>query len=289
MSQESTPTTTAATPPTPKTLPLPLRILTAPFRSIGRMHRRRVESWKSQYTFHHYPLFVFTWLLILCGFVLYPIATHNWINTETLAWVWGTVLIVTLLALGVDLNRDHVIFTSVIVALLFALVKIAKYRQSQFFVRIHDFFAALDPQYSASLGLMISILLSIAFIIMLVQTRLDSKWTARHNTLDHESWGRADDSLARGAKRTRTSYPDAFQFLLGMSGTLHIYDANGNRELRRIENVLCLPWVKRRIDHLWESTQVAMAEDIADEDAMGDHGHEETDQPASDNDLGKGA
>ncbi len=253
-------------------LQLPLRLLAWPFRLVGRWHRRRVQSWERQYAFHQYPLFVFTWLLIASGFILYPVATHNWLDTETLAWIWGIVLIVTVLALGVDLNRDHVIFTSAVVALLFALIKIARYRESRFFTRIHDFFAQLDPQYSPTLGLMISIILSVAYVIMLIKARLDSKWIARHNTLDHQSWGRADDSLARGAKRTRTSYPDAFQFVLGLSGTLHIYDANGNRELRRIENVLFLPWVKRRVDHLWESTQVAVAPDQADDEAAtGEH------------------
>ena len=247
-------------------LAFPFRLVAWPFRAAGRWRRRRVQAWETQFAFHQYPLFVFTWLLILTGFVLYPIATHGWVHTETLAWIWGVVLIVTLFALGIDLNRDHVIFTAVLVALLAAIVKIFRYRGSHFFERIHDFFADLDPQYSPTLALMISIILSVAYIIMLIKARLDSKWVARHNTLDHESWGRADDSLARGAKRTRTSYPDAFQFLLGMSGTLHVYDANGNRELRRIENVLFLPWVKRRVDHLWESTQVAMAPDTIDDE-----------------------
>jgi hypothetical protein len=268
-------------------LRLPLHLLAWPFRALGRLHRHRMQSWETQYAFHQYPLFVFTWLLIIAGFALYPVAMHGWLDSETLAWVWGIILIVTVLALGVDLDRDHVLFTAAIVALLFALIKIARYRESRFFTRIHDFFAQLDPQYSPTLGLMISIILSVAFVIMLIKTRLDSKWIARHNTLDHQSWGRADDSLARGAKRTRTSYPDAFQFILGLAGTLHVYDANGNRELRRIENVLFLPWVKRRVDHLWESTQVAMLPDtIDDEAAAGDH--EEADASAAGGNDGKG-
>lgn len=264
-------------------LRLPLRALAWPFRAVGRWHRRRIQTWETQYAFHQYPLFVFTWLLILSGFLLFPIATHQWLSSETLAWIWGIILIVTVLALGVDLNRDHVIFTSVIVALLFALIKIARYRESRFFSRIHDFFAGLDPHYSPTLALMISIILAAAYVIMLVKTRLDSKWIARHHTLDHQSWGRADDSLARGAKRTRTSYPDAFQFILGLSGTLHIYDANGNRELRRIENVLFLPWVKRRVDHLWEGTQVdAPPEQLDDEAVAG--AHEDDNEPSGDDD-----
>lgn len=99
---------------------------------------------------------------------------------------------------------------------------------------------------------------------MLFWTRLNNKWRITHNEFEHFSFGRSDDSLARGAKRVRSSYPDLLEFLFCLAGELDIYDSAGRRKLRTIPNVPLLPLVRRRISKLLETTQVTTAEqDIA--------------------------
>ena len=132
------------------------------------------------------------------------------------------------------------------------------------FSQIYTFFADLDPQYSKSLGLLVSIVLAVLYIVMWIWTRLNSKWRITHNEFEHYEFGRMDDSLARGAKRVRTSYPDLFEFLLCMAGDLIIFDSVGQRELRRIPHVPLLPLVRRKINRILEKTAITAGE-IEDE------------------------
>ena len=69
-----------------------------------------------------------------------------------------------------------------------------------------------------------------------------------------------DDSLARGAKRVRTSYPDFFELLLCLAGDLIIFDSVGRRELRRIPHVPFLPFVRKRINRILEKTAITAGE-----------------------------
>ena len=137
------------------------------------------------------------------------------------------------------------------------------------FSHIYRFFADLDPTYSRSLGVMVSIVLSVLFVIMWIWTRINDKWRITHNEFEHYQFGRMDDSLARGAKRVRSSYPDFFEFLLCLAGDLIIFDSSGRRELRRIPHVPMLPLVRRRINAILERTAVTAGE-IEDEADGGD-------------------
>ena len=91
---------------------------------------------------------------------------------------------------------------------------------------------------------------------MYKRQRLNDSWRITHNEFEHRSFGRADDSLGRGAKNIRTSYTDILEFLLGLAGTLVVYDATGTRELRRIPHVALLPLVRRRLNRILEATAI---------------------------------
>jgi len=214
--------------------------------------------------FYTYPKLVFTWPLIAMGFLLWPAAHWNWINPETLAWIWGTTLLVVLVTMGVDLNRNYTIFWLVILVAFWLLVVVMNLKGITIFKKIYHFFADLDPQYSPSLGLIVSIPLLIGFVIMFAWTRVNDRWRITHNEFEHYQLGRLDDSIARGAKRLRTSYPDLFELLLCLAGDLIIYDASGRREIRRIPHVPMLPLVKKKINLLLERYAVTQ-EVIEDE------------------------
>ena len=98
------------------------------------------------------------------------------------------------------------------------------------------------------------------FLVMWLVTQLNCHWRVTHNEFEHYQFGRQDDSLARGAKRIRVSYPDTFEFLLCLADELIIYDSTGRRELRCIPHVLLLPYIKKKINRLMESTAVTAAE-----------------------------
>jgi hypothetical protein len=236
-------------------------------------------------TFYTYPNLVFTWPIIVMGFLLWPIDKLGWVYPEVLAWFWGITILLVLITMGVDLNRNYAIFWLAVVLGSWTLVLwLRDAKHITIFGYIYRFFADLDPTYSRNLGLIVSIPLTILWGIMWVWTRLNSKWRITHNELEHYQFGRMDDSLARGAKRIRTTYPDLFELLICLAGDLEIYDATGKKLLRRIEHVPLLPIVKKKINILLESTAVTQ-EEVVDEEATAAESEvsaEEPETPASD-------
>jgi hypothetical protein len=110
--------------------------------------------------------------------------------------------------------------------------------------------------------------LAVPFAIMLVHSYFDDRWRITHNEFEHYSFGRMNDSLGRGAKTIRTEFPDVFELLLGMAGTLIVYNATGTKELRRIPHIMFLPVVRKRLNVILETTAITAGamEDEEDED-----------------------
>ncbi len=136
------------------------------------------------------------------------------------------------------------------------------------FGNIYNWFASLDVQYNRSLGFALSIILLVPYVLMLGWARLNDRWRITHNEFEHRAWGKSDDSLGRGAKTIRASYPDVFELLLGLAGTLTVYNANGTQELRRIPHVMFLPVVRKRLGRILETTSITVGQ-VEDEEEEG--------------------
>jgi hypothetical protein len=50
-----------------------------------------------------------------------------------------------------------------------------------------------------------------------------------------------------------------FELLLGLAGTMVVYNASGTKELRRIPHVMFLPFIRARLGKILESTSITMA------------------------------
>jgi len=220
---------------------------------------------KHEVIFYTYPKFLFCWPLIVAGFILWGFDYKGLASPETLAWIWAITLLVVLVTLGFDLNRNFTVFWLVLIGGLWILIIwLRDVKSVTIFSRIYQFLVNLDPSYSRNLGIIVSIVLMVLYMIMWIWTRLNSKWRITHNEFEHYQFGRMDDSLARGAKRVRTSYPDFFELFLCLAGDLIIFDSTGRQELRKIPHVPLLPLVRRKINRILETTQVTAGE-IEDE------------------------
>lgn len=219
---------------------------------------------RHEITFYTYPKFIFVWPLIAVGFLLWPFAKWG-VSSEALAWVYGVTLVLVIVTMGLDLSRNYAVFWLVVVVALWMMILWLGGRGVTLFADIYHFFANLDPQYSANLGLIVSIPLLVFYGIMWLWTRINCRWRITHNEFEHYQFGRMDDSLARGAKRIRSSYPDFFELIVCLAGDLVIYDATGRRVIRRIRHVPLLPIVKKRINLILEATAVTTNELIEDE------------------------
>jgi hypothetical protein len=251
-----------------------------------------------QVAFTAHPKLLYAWPLILAGILFWPFAKAPEIATtnapaaaqpaiagtiavtpapppptafspklEYLGWAYLWIAIVVVLALGIDLGRNQALVLILFIAFVWVLgVLLRDKYHFLMFGWIYDQFARQDIQYNRGLGLCLSIILLLPYLFMLVWARLNDRWRITHNEFEHYSLGRSTDSLGRGAKTIRAEFPDFFESVLGLgAGTLIVFNANGTRELRRINNVVLLPLVRKKLDHILERTAITAGQ-IDDED-----------------------
>ena len=242
-------------------------------KNDGRTRRDRAKVKQAhEIVFYSYPKLIYSWPLLLLGPLFWFLAAPdaNPAVLEVLGWVYLMAVVMVVLTIGVDFERNTSFFWIVVIA-LFILLGLWLKEKSGFtlFGNLFKFFDELNATYSRGLGLAVSLLMVVPYSVMLVWARLQHKWRITHNEFERYSWGRADDSLARGAKRVRSTYPDFLELLLCGAGTLVVYSATGRTELVRIRNVPLLPLKRKRIDKILEQTAVTATPDsvLMDEEA----------------------
>ncbi len=249
-------------------------------------------------SFVSYPKLLFIWPLILAGLVFYPFgAPHRPLSSsvaafevaqinasadetttttsapaepadpfrsgrlEGLGWTYLWIAVLVLLTLGVDVGRNQAVFWLVLVAAIWILgLWLQDTKGFTLFGDIYRWFAGMDVQYNRSLAVAVSIIMLVPYLIMIGWAFINDRWRITHNEFEHYSLGKMDDSLGRGAKTIRTSFPDVFELLLGLAGTLVIYNATGTKVLRRIPHVMFLPFVRKRLNKILETTAITAAQ-----------------------------
>lgn len=221
--------------------------------------------------FTAYPKLLYIWPIILAGFLLYPLAgaaADGSTFEAVLGWVYIMIIAFVILTLGVDVDRNSAIFLVVLtVAVWLGAFVLENFKDVPILSWVHDFFVEqLNVKYDRGFGMALSVILLIPFTMMVIVARFNDRWRITHNEFEHYSFGKMDDSLGRGAKSIRASYPDVFELVLGMAGTLVVYNATGTQELRRINNVLFLPLVRKKLNKILETTSVTAAMIEEDDD-----------------------
>jgi hypothetical protein len=248
----------------------------------------RVEKEVHQITFVAYPKLLFIWPVVLAGVVFYPFASPESPTSvqvtgqavvavsqpappshrlEVLGWIYIWVVVLVLLTLGIDVDRNMAVFWIVFVVGLYVLgLWLRDVHGFTLFGNIYRWFANQDVQYDQKLGLVLSIVLAFPYALMLLWARINDRWRITHNEFEHYTFGKMNDSLGRGAKTIRTDFPDVFELLLGLAGTLIVYNASGTKELRRIPHVMFLPFIRRRLNLILETTAVTAAQTEEEEE-----------------------
>ena len=207
--------------------------------------------------FYSYPKLLFTWPIIVLG----PLFWLLWlvhVPAEPLAWVYLMVSVLVVLTIGVDVERNHAVFWAVVFLLFFSLgLWLQDAKNFTLFGDVYRLFNNMDLEYDPTYGIATSIFLMFPWCVMFIWVRVKHRWRVTHNEFEHCAWGRADDALARGAKRVRSTYPDLFELLLAGAGTLIVYSAPGGMELRRISHVPMIHSVRKRLSHILEMSAVA--------------------------------
>ena len=272
--------------------------------SVHSASKRSRDKRVHEVSFVTYPKLLFVWPLILVGIVFWPFSPADLADRqpagtvqqqaaadagataggpveieqaddsprasqrlERLGWVYILVAFLVLLTLGVDVDRNVFIFWVVLILGVWIGGRwLADMKGFTLFGDIYRWFAWLDVQYNRSFGLALSLILLVPYLLMIGWAHINDRWRITHNEFEHYSLGKSDDSLGRGAKTIRTGYPDVLELLLGLAGTLIVYNATGTKELRRIPHVMFLPFVRKRLNKILERTAITAAEMEEEED-----------------------
>jgi hypothetical protein len=277
--------------------------------TVGEAARRSGEPREKRIhhvAFTAFPKLLYVWPLIVAGFAFWPAAeppqsaapstansspevaqapginpgasqpavtlpvTSISLRLERLGWAYIWIALLVVLALGVDLGRNQALVLLLLIAFVWVLgILLRDKYHFTLFGDIYRWLAAQNVQYDRGLGLCLSILLGVPYVLVLVWARVNDRWRITPNEFEHYSFGRSSESLGRGAKAIRSEFPDFFEAVLGFgAGTLIVCDANGMRELRRISNVLLLPIVRKKLYRVLERTAVTEApiDDLVSDD-----------------------
>ena len=206
---------------------------------------------------YSYPPLVYIWPIIVLGFLFWFTDKFGVISPKTEAWVYMITLVVVLLTMGIDVNRNMAVFwTVVIAAMSFCVLWLRGAKGFLLFDHVGQFFAGLKPEYSPHLGMVTSIFLTVIYAIMLVGARINDKWVFTQNEIEHYALFRGTNSLGRGAKGVRATYRDFFELMVLLAGDIEVRTAQGNRVLARMQNVPFLVLKMRKIDRILASYSV---------------------------------
>ncbi|HNR35424.1 MAG TPA: hypothetical protein PKO36_09610 [Candidatus Hydrogenedentes bacterium] len=238
--------------------------------------RVRIESAKpreERAVIYSYPALVYVWPIILLGYLFWITDRFGWLSPKTEAWIYVIVFVIVVLTMGVDVSRNMAVFwIAVIAAVWFFVLWLRGAKGFFLFDHIGHFFTHLQPGYSRDLGFLISLFLSVVYLIMIAAAHLNDKWVFSQNEIVHYAAFRGTTSLGRGAKGVSASYKDAFELALLFAGDIEVKSAQGNRVMARMKNVPFLWFRMRKIDRILES--YAVTPGIGDEEG-GEHGEEE--------------
>lgn len=242
---------------------------------------------KNSVIVHAYSPFIFTWPLIVLGFLFWPlVGSHpevgrHLMSAGTAGWIYIVTAVIVLLTMGIDINRNVTIFWIVLVFALFFGLTLAEQHGFHLLSRVGIALGSLKPAYNVHFGVAMSVLLSIFYAIVVGTAWLNDRWRFIAGEIEHYSFGRSDDSMGRGAKVISTSYPDVLELMLLMAGTITIYNAQKTIVLARISRVPLLPLRVKLINRLLESVQVTPSQAAEEESAHaevaeGDHAENES-------------
>lgn len=223
---------------------------------------------------YSYPHFVYSWPVIVFGFLLAAMQSLGVIGEAIAAWTYIVILCLVLLTMGVDLGRNASIFCLVLfgggwVGILW----LEQAKNVTLFSKLGAMISGLNPQISSHAMIAASIILGIMYLLMFVLAFVNDRWRITHNEIEHRALGHKEDATGRGAKRVLATYPDVLEMVICLSGTIEVYSANGSQKLVTIKNVPFLPFRMKKISRILEMSAIN-GYDTFDEEA-------EEDQPAN--------
>ena len=215
---------------------------------------------------YSYPPLIYIWPLIALGFLFWFTCGVTAAPHTAEAWIYVITLVVVLLTMGIDVNRNMAVFWVIVIAALsFCMLWLQDAKDIRVFSQIGQFLKQINPKYSPEFGMITSIFLSAIYAIVIIGARVNDKWVFTQNEIEHYVMFRGSSSLGRGAKGVSASYRDFFELVVLLAGDVEVRTAQGNRVLARMKNVPFLALKMRKIDRILASYSVTPG--VADEES----------------------
>lgn len=211
-------------------------------------HTARVKLYHNSKAIVLHPLI---WLGILLEF-LTPLIGHY-----AAGWIYTITLIVVLLAATIDLNRNKSFF---LLVSIFGIGMMGLWLGSNgvpILAQFYEFFHSLEMSYSVVAGSVVAVILLPVLLTSVIMSRIDHEVTVTYNEVTYKSLGLETRSWPRSDITLRARYPDMFEFLLCLSGSIDIY--REGTLVATIDHVPLLPWKMTELDRILERTVVEIA------------------------------
>lgn len=218
---------------------------------------------------------LYLWPIMIIGWVG-PFLSRGddpWISAGVMGWIWITVMLVVIICIGADTDRNKTAAIAAVVIILWlgGLLIEAK-KGIPILSRIYEFFEKYEVKFDAGTAGVFSVAVLIILIFIVISAWFDGRYEITTREITHKRIFRTSDSLPRAAKRIKRDWRDLIETFLGLgAGDVIVIDSNSNIVMR-IPNVPFLWFFRHDVDHILEvlaTTEVAAEEAaiIEDDDA----------------------
>ncbi len=201
-------------------------------------------------TFTSFSGLIYCWPIMLMGFIG-ALATHWGASPIVIGWIYVWVILLTLIVLGTDISRNSILVWALVVGLVLAVGALVNAKfQIPVLHWIYSHFAAHGVQFNYGIGMSLSELLLIVFVVIGFQALLDGRHEISSREVTHRRFLRASESWPLNINRVRMDWPDLMEmFVLFGAGHLVIIDQD-RREVLRIPNIPFLWFFRDEVNRI---------------------------------------
>lgn len=202
-----------------------------------------------------WPIMVMGWLGLL---------VDSFIQPEVLGWAWITVVLIVMITVAADLDRNRALVVAGLVLICWMGGFILQKNQGwPILSDIYNFFANQDVTFEPGTANVFSIVVFVILVGVVVVAWFDGRYEITTREITHKRAFRTSDSLPRAAKRIKRDWRDIAEVFLGLgAGDVIVLDSQKNIVMR-IPNVPFLWFFRHDVDHILEVLATTEVEDIA--------------------------
>ncbi|MCB9851629.1 MAG: hypothetical protein H6819_00930 [Phycisphaerales bacterium] len=235
----------------------PLKIM---FRPL--VFRVSHERGNPKVFFTSFSPLMYMWPIMAMGW--FGILTQKIIQPEVLGWAWITVVLIVLITVAADLDRNRALVVAGLVLICWMLGFILESQKNwPVLSDIRDFFARQNVQFDPGTANVFSVVIFIILVGVVIVAWFDGRYEITTREITHKRAFRTSDSLPRAAKRIKRDWRDIAEVFLGLgAGDVIVLDSQKNIVMR-IPNVPFLWFFRHDVDHILEVLATTEVEDIA--------------------------